>query len=161
MSKKVANDPTRIWRALVDKDGKLLKNTQVSQNFFYCTRHQTQNTMQGPVQECPMFSDKIWRRWRKTYALKFRCLESSTPFLPDRSATQTEDLTVALMALNSRATQTLTLQTDAYKVAQKKRMRTAHYANEGEMIEALVAVIHKGQEKSTCPNFGQFNLYCL
>ena len=150
MPRKIRENPTRIWKAAVNKDGRLLEFTQVSENFFYCEKHQTQNMMQGPVHDAPLFSESLWKRWRTAYALKFRCLESSEPYIPERNRRCLgEDLSVALAALNVQRESSKSIENEALRIAQKKRMRPQNCKSEEELRSALQAVLNREEDQST------------
>lgn len=147
MPKKISDNPTRVWQAAKDKDGNLLSCSQVSEDFFYCERHETRNMLQGPVQELNLFKDSLWKKWRTSLAMKFRCLESSASFLPARPRTLTEDLSVALAALNVDKDVPETTKS-SWRVVIKKRTRSDRYASDGDVIAPMNDVLRKREEKS-------------
>ena len=150
MPRKIRDNPTRIWKAAVSKDGRLLEFTQVSENFFYCENHQTQNMMQGPVHDAPLFSETLWKKWRTAYALKFRCLKSSEPYIPERNRRCLgEDLSVALAALNVQRDSSKSFENEALRIAQKKRMRPQNRKSEEELRSAFQAVLDREEDQST------------
>ena len=149
MSRKIRDNPTRVWRVVLDKEGQISPFSQVSENFFYCGRHQTQSMLQGPVHSAPLFSDNLWKRWRKAYALKFRCLKSSAEFIPERTKTSTsEDLSVALAALNVQNLEQAKIQQDEMRMNRKKRIRAGRCSDEKELKGVLAEVIAKRKQRS-------------
>lgn len=151
MSRKIHEDPTRIWRAMLNKDGTLSQHTQVSENFFYCGRHQTQNMMQGPMHEGKLFSKQLWKRWRTAYALKFRCLASSAEYIPTWTRIRSEDLSVALSALNEGVMPTSGIQTEPWRIVNRKRIRMERHESEGDRITDANHLLQRDARKSKAP----------
>eukprot|EP00210_Caulerpa_lentillifera_P008007 g7646.t1 len=159
MSRKLRDDPTRVWKAILKEDGTVSECSQVSCNFIYCPKHRTQNMMYGPEHDTDLFTPQIWKKWRIAYAYKFRSLNSSVPFLPQRRCgafalggggpgRNLSDFAVAASVLGKGEGNSLT-QTEAFLVDSQrvKRRRRRSLQTQEDLVESVNSMIKKGNEE--------------
>lgn len=156
MSRKLRDDPTRVWKAVLKEDGTVSETSQVSCNFIYCTKHRTQNMMHGPEHETDLFTQQIWKKWRIAYAMKFKSLKSSIPFLPERNhrafslggvGRNLSDFAVAASVLGNSNTDSLAQAEVFLKETHLHKRRKKAPLTQEDLIESVDAMIQKGQQE--------------